>query len=369
MKYGDTSTYLSVAALLLMGLLLVWAGVCYLNNIWNFTSINDDTYQITKLILSIFVFISAWYSFFRCLVTEGIVVMFTGISSTVFSLGSLLYGLEGLNRLDALFSIGIIMAALLFHRRNKFLGCASFILGLTMCLPYIFNYTGQSTLMGLGLLISGMLFMYYSLGNLLYGETGKNMLRVSQNRNNNSVINSKSVYVLTIVPGLLSFALLQILVGLQFILATSISLSYCFAEALLSLAIMIFAIYGLFKGIIAETIMMLIFAVSCFVFSFVALSGAYPSTVVDILMSVVLFATGFVFMIRKDYILGCSSLLFSIGGFAEGLFAFYILAGTLIIIAGLLSLYYSLDRWVVLETGYRLLSLDWIKATIGWPQR
>jgi hypothetical protein len=36
-----------------------------------------------------------------------------------------LYGLEGLNRLDALFSIGIIMAALLFHRRNKFLGCAS----------------------------------------------------------------------------------------------------------------------------------------------------------------------------------------------------------------------------------------------------
>ncbi len=363
--YGDRSTFMSVTAFLLMGLLLIWAGLNYLNGFWHFMTVDADTYQITKVILSLFVLLFAVYSFSKGLVTEGIVVMFTGLSSTVFAFGSMFFGVAGLNRMDALFSIGILLASLLFYGRNRFVAVASLLLGLTMAVPFLLGYRGESLLMGMGLLLSGILFMYYALGNLLFGETGRNLLRVSQNdRCLNFADDRERAYVLAIVPGLFTFALLQVLVGLQFVMVTDLSLSYCVAEALMSAAVIFFAVYGLSRGVVAESMMMLIFAVSCFVFSIVALSGAVPSTVIDGLMSVVLLVAGLVFMYRHDRVLGAGALIFALGGFLEALFHIYVPAGYLIIAAGLLSLYYSIDRWVVLETGYRLLSFRWLKVCL-----
>ena len=360
--YGERTTFLSVTAFLMMGMLLTWSGLYYLNDFWHFATIDPITYQITKLALSIFVLLFAAYSFSQGLVSEGIVVMYTGLSSTVFCIGTLFIGVEGLNRMDALFSIGILMSALLFYGRNRFVAIAALILGLTMSVPYVLGYRGESILMGLGLLVSGILFMYYALGNLLYGDTGKNYLKVPQNDRSVDFKDDRSkAYTLAIVPGLFTFALELILVGLQFIMVSEISLSYCVAEALLSSAVIIFAVYGLMRGVVTESVMMLIFGISCFVFSIVALSGSSPSLFVDVLMATVLSFTGLVFLSRHDYVMGIGSILFAVGGFMEALFLLYHPAGCLIVASGVIFLLCAMDKWVIMETGCRLLSFGWIR--------
>lgn len=349
--YGERTTFLSVTAFLIMGLLLIWAGTNYLNTFWHFMTVDPNTYQITKLILSCFVVVFAWNSFSKFLITEGIVVLYIGISSAVFSIGMMLFGIEGLNKLDALFSIGIMIAAVLIFRRNKFVSLSAMILGCTMSVPYVFGYHGDSILMGLGLLFSGVLFMYYALGNLLYGETGKNIFHITQNDVGTSVsMNSKQAYVIIVIPCMITFSLLQILVGTQFLIVDDASLSYCVAEAFMSLAIIIFSVYGMFRGIVAESLMMFMFAISCFVFAFVALSGFEPTPVVDFIMSIVLLSIGIVFVMREDFLLGTGALIFATGGFMESAFMLYQIGEWMIIAAGLISLYYPIHRWIMFET-------------------
>ena len=267
--FGDEATFLSVTAFMLIGLLMIWAGLNYLNSFWDFMEVDDGAYDVTKLIISAFVLIFSIHMFSRNLVTEGMVVMFTGISSLSFSLGALLLNVQGYEVLDILFSIGIYIAAILFiGRKNYLLGIASLSFAVSISFAYAIKTDGLNVLVGAGLMMSGLFFAYYSFGNLILGETGKNIFHVTQNKI--SAIAEKDrdrPFELVIVAGMYTFATLALLVGYEFLFVDYTSVPYCVAEFFLSLAVMSFALYALVRGMIPEGIMMLMFGLSCFIFA------------------------------------------------------------------------------------------------------
>ncbi len=355
--FGDEATFLSVTAFMLIGLLMIWAGLNYLNSFWDFMEVDDGAYDVTKSIISAFVLIFSIHMFSRNLVTEGMVVMFTGISSLSFSLGALLLNIQGYEVLDILFSIGIYIAAILFiGRKNYLLGIASLSFAVSISFAYAIKTDGLNVLVGAGLMMSGLFFAYYSLGNLILGETGKNIFRVTQNEM--SAIAEKDrdrPFELVIVAGMYTFATLTLLVGYEFLFVDYTSVPYCVAEFFLSLAVMSFALYALVRGMIPEGIMMLMFGLSCFIFATVVIFGYTPSGLVDIITSLILGITGIAFLLRKEAILSAISVLFFIGGISEAVFHMYVLGGVFIFVMGILAMYYALSRWILIETGKDIL--------------
>ncbi|UAL08114.1 MAG: hypothetical protein KRP56_02385 [Candidatus Methanogranum gryphiswaldense] len=355
--FGDEATFLSVTAFMLIGLLMIWAGLNYLNSFWNFMEVEDGAYDVTKSIISAFVLVFSIHMFSRNLVTEGIVVMFTGISSLSFSLGALLLNVQGYEVLDILFSIGIYIAAILFiGRKNYLLGLASLSFAVSISFAYAIKTDGLNVLVGAGLMISGLFFAYYSFGNLILGETGKNILHVTQNSRPVGVEEDRDrSFELVIVAGMYTFATLTLLVGYEFLFVDYTSVPYCVAEFFLSLAVMAFALYALVRGMIPEGIMMLMFGLSCFIFATVVIFGFVPSSLIDIITSLVLGITGAAFLLRKEVMLSVISLLFLIGGILEAVFEMYFLGGVFISIMGILAMYYAVSRWVLMEAGKEFL--------------
>lgn len=357
--FGDEATFLSVTAFMLIGLLMIWAGLNYLNSFWNFMEVEDGAYDVTKSIISAFVLVFSIHMFSRNLVTEGIVVMFTGISSLSFSLGALLLNVQGYEVLDILFSIGIYIAAILFiGRKNYLLGLASLSFAVSISFAYAIKTDGLNVLVGAGLMISGLFFAYYSFGNLILGETGKNILHVTQNSRPVAVEEDRDrSFELVIVAGMYTFATLTLLVGYEFLFVDYTSVPYCVAEFFLSLAVMAFALYALVRGMIPEGIMMLMFGLSCFIFATVVIFGFAPSSLIDIITSLVLGITGAAFLLRKEVMLSVISLLFLAGGILEAVFELYFLGGVFISIMGILAMYYAVSRWVLMETGKEILPI------------
>lgn len=357
--FGDETTFLSVTAFMLIGLLMIWAGLNYLNGFWHFMEVEDGAYDVTKSIISAFVLIFSLHMFSRNLVTEGIVVMFTGISSLSFSLGALFLNVQGYEILDIIFSIGIYIAAVLFiYRKNYLLGIACFSFAVSISFAYLIKTDGLNVLVGAGLMISGVFFTYYSFGNLILGETGKNIFCVTQNK---KFVGNESdrdrPFELVIIAGLYTFATLVLFVGYQFIFVNYTSVPYCVAELFLSLAVMFFAVYALVRGMIPEGIMMFMFGLSCFIFATVVIFGYAPSSLIDIITSLVLGIVGIAFIVRREIILSSVSLLFFFGGITEAVFHMYVLGGVFITLMGIFAMYYSVSRWVFMETGKEIFPI------------
>jgi len=355
--FGDEATFLSVTAFLLIGLLMIWAGLNYLNGFWDFMEVEDGAYDVTKSIISAFVLVFSIHMFSRNLITEGIVVMFTGISSLSFSIGALFLDVQGYEILDIIFSVGIYLAALMFiSRKNYLLGIASISFAVSISFAYAIKTDGLNVLVGAGLMISGVFFTYYSLGNLILGETGKNIFHVTQNKST-SISNEgrDRPFELVIVAGMYTFATLTLLVGYQFIFVDYTSVSYCVAEFFLSMAVMFFALFALVRGMIPEGIMMLMFGLSCFIFATVVIFGYVPSSLVDIISSIVLGITGVAFLLRREIMLSTISFLFFVGGITESIFHLYVLGGVFITIMGMIALYYAVSKWITMETGKKIL--------------
>ena len=353
--YGDTSTFMSVTAFLFLGLMIIWTGVYYLNSLWNILEIDSESYHITKLIISLLTLIFAWNIFSKSMITEGLLILIASISSIVFSMGSLLFDAKGYGLLDILFALGIFISALIILRKKNYIICiASIILAFSMSLMHIYD---SSVIIDVLFIISGLMYTYYAFGNIIYGETGKNIFRVTQNivMEKDERIHDRP-YELSIVVGLYLFATLIIMIGIEYFLISEDVLSYCLAEVTLAASIMAFAIYALIKGIIAEGMMMLIYSVAGFIFSFIILSGYAPTDYVDIIMCIVMLACSISFLIRKDYMLFVSTFLLFIGEVLElSIPELYEINGIMLMLSGAIMIYYSVSRWIVVETGKEIL--------------
>lgn len=357
-EYGDRNTFLAVTSFLLVGFLTLWAGVKTLNGIYEFTVIDSGAYDVTKIIISGFVIFSAFNMFSRGLITEGLLVTITGISSISFSIGTLLLNVQGYVMLDLFLSIGIYLCAIAFlNRRNYLLFLASLLFAISISVCNFLPTENQAIFASVILSLSGVLFIYYSMGNLILGETGKNLLGVTQNKKNANVEHKDKPYELVSIAGVFFFSILAILVGYQFIAVNYISITYCVAEFSLSAAVIIFAMYALTKGMIPEGTMMLMFGISCFTFATVAMVGYVPSFVVDFFTSVVIGVASIAFLLRREWIMFAATFCFCVGGLAEALFSEYYIAGILIVATGIFLLYYSICRWLYLESGKAYLPI------------
>jgi hypothetical protein len=349
--YGDFGTYVSLTAFLVTGLLLIWSGVNYVNGYWHFMTTDPNAYNLTKIIMSSFVAILALFMFSRYMITEGIMTLFISLSSLSFSIGSLLLNVSGYEVLDFMLSIGIYIASfMLLHRGNHMLGTAGLCLAVSISFAYLIKTDGLNVVTGGGLLASGIIMIYYASGNLILGDTGKNIMHVTQSHAAESAPKADGPYALTVVAGLYTFATMELLVGYQFIFVDYISIPYCVAEMLMALTLIMFAMFAVYKGMIPEGTLILMFGLSCLTFSTVALSGFSSSFLVDLMISAVIVVIGVAFVIRKDRMLGISALLFSAGGFTE-VAGYYLPGGILILAAGAIMFYYAVSRWIVMETG------------------
>jgi len=355
--FGEKTTFLSITAFMLAGALALWSGLFYLNADWQFMTVDPAAYHFTRIFLAVFVLMFALHLFFREIVTEGLVILYTAVSCAAFSICALVLGLDGDATTDAIMAPGILLAALMFfHRRNYLLGAATIAFTVAFVLGQLFGSAAGHQATGVCLVAAGVLYIYYACGNLILSETGRNLLRVTQNQ----VLPPEApdrdhAYELVAVAGFFVFSTLMIQLGYQFAAVPTPSRSICVAELFLALTAVGFAVYALVRGIVLEGTLMLVFGLSCSIFSAIVLVGYTPSLAVDFFVGVVAVVVGISFVLRGERLLMVGTLLLAAGELTATLLGAFVLGGYAILAGAVCLGYFAVSSWIVLETGRDLL--------------
>jgi hypothetical protein len=137
-------------------------------------------YNVTKTLLSAVLLPVGAYALRNGLVLEGSLSVLFAVSCLGFSLSELLLGTSGYYVADARFGIFFLTSGmLLLGRRDIMLGSAVAVLSLAHLLPPLLpGYFGGADNMFFGVMCAAAaaLMTYVALGNLIFAETGRDVL-------------------------------------------------------------------------------------------------------------------------------------------------------------------------------------------------
>jgi hypothetical protein len=355
----NRSMFLSVAAFLMIGTMMLIAGAYYLNQVFGTLHIDNESYWMTRLILSLLIIALAFHSFSKHLITEGMTVLLIGLSALIFSITAIDTNTSGYWAVDVMFSFSISVSGILsLHKRNWLVGSGSLSAAVGIALPWAFKGLQHDLVCGVFLLIAGTLFTYYAFGCIIISETGRNILRITLNHGRTVAETADRPYEITAIAGLTVFGLCGTLAGVGYFESGDVAAAYCIGLAIVSLTAMAFASYALMSGIIPEGLMMLLFSLDSLMFSTITLMGFQYSPIISSVIGLVLLSSVLAFAFRKEAVLTLASLTMSAGYLINLLPLSDIgLSGMLVTAGSLVMIYYATSKWVLMVTGRHILPL------------
>jgi hypothetical protein len=169
----------AVAGLLLFGVMAFITGIYYLNEVWNFTTISKQMYDVLKVVFSLIIIAIAFYGIKENVLTESLFIMLFSISSLVFGLMDYAGSGETVEILNIVIGVAILMTTVVFLIRKEYLMALSSLL-IAVGSMLLSSMTGDSGLIAFGMpvMIGGIIALYVAFANLIFTETGDDTLPV-----------------------------------------------------------------------------------------------------------------------------------------------------------------------------------------------
>jgi hypothetical protein len=165
------------AGILILGILELFMGTYNLNASYNFWNMGFDSYSVAKLVIALVVIAIGWYGISNGIVPEGLVMLLFGTSSAAFSLSAAMGGLVGLDYLDVFIGIGLLVVCVAFVIRKEILmTLATVVIALGSIIYPFLTGDAYNILFGVTAIVSGAIFVYLALSQVIYEETGEDIL-------------------------------------------------------------------------------------------------------------------------------------------------------------------------------------------------
>lgn len=163
-KIYDDRPYATVliVGLLIAGLMSMVIGLYYLNFISTFMTVDDNTYNMAKLIMMFFVMVIGAYALYKGYVLEGLFLLFVGMATFIFAATNLVGAADGLMIVDILVGTFLLLFAVGFYLKGDLLLCvASVLMGIGGTFYSLFSGDALFLLIGLGCFLSGLVEIIY----------------------------------------------------------------------------------------------------------------------------------------------------------------------------------------------------------------
>ncbi len=148
----------------LLGIMCLIIGLWYLDNVLSIWSQQSNSYNITKIILSLTVIIFSFYAIFEGEFATGMGMMLFGVSATSFSLSQLLFGESNVELVDVIFGIVFFVSAVsLYFRKEKLKSLAFFLLFFAITFYSLFGGDARYYVIGIPFILSGLIILFLSV--------------------------------------------------------------------------------------------------------------------------------------------------------------------------------------------------------------
>jgi len=347
-KYAIVPT----ACFIMLGFLLIIMAM------WSLRSYTDpmmghETYNLMRTIMSLVTIIFSLEAM-RCrCISEGMLLLMAGLSSLIFSISEVSFGSTALSITYIFFSAGFLSSGYVFYKRKQMIiTVGTLIFSSSILLPVFFS-DQYDLITGVGFMVSGLVFLINGCYDTIRIGSGKELNRYVGYKD----VCSKEEYAQMLVStaGILSFATLSLVLGYYVLDTSGHSTSLYVVKFLLSIVVIMFGIYALGNGIVAEGLMMFILALSTLSGSVLSLMHIESPASLDMILSMVYIALSIGFFIKREILLFMTCVLIFIVLFMESFTHQAEMFEVAITILKVISAYIAIAALLFFETGKEVL--------------
>jgi len=350
----DVNAIVSVASALLLGILTLLVGFQSLNQYLGLIQLDPVTFSMTRAVFAGFVLVFSMIAFSRRTITEGILLMLVGLSSLIFSISELSFGIAGFGLVQLFFIASYMTAGIVFLSRAQWMtAAASLTMSSTIVISVFLDGNAYDVVFGIGMMVSGALFMAKGLKNLIFVGLDRNLSEKPHMTGTDMPVEYAQILVST--AGILSFATLSLVLGYYVLDSTGQSLSLYIVKMIMSVIVMIFGVYALSKGILSEGLMMFIVAMSTFIFAITSILHIEGPMILDLVMSFVFLIIAAEFIIKRAPLMTITSILLFLLFFLEPFESLSEILEVITMAVKLISGYAAIAAWVLFDTGRNIV--------------
>ncbi len=359
---GDCSgsSYVSIMAIMLLGMILIWESVPLLNGTFFSIDIDITMYEISLAALSVFALVFTWHAFKKRRVLKGMLVLLGASSSLYYTLSNFMTKTPEYYIIDAAMGLGLLIIAYLFlHNRNYILGVTTFMHSVVLVAGYfLIKDTDFDVIVGICSLICGLLYCYYSIGRTIAFETGEDMFRTipKDPRPNVWYIYDDYPKQLSVTAMMFTFGLTILVICLSRFYSLNdgdlyFMMPFYVATLVLSSITIIFSAIVLTKGIVIEGMLMAAVSIGSSVSSVMLLLGVTSPWILGLFMSFVPLVTALCFLKKKERMMAIASALLFVCAVLDFLCIGSVADPIVYLATAVIIMYVSASKWISLETG------------------
>jgi hypothetical protein len=298
----DINSTIPTVATILLGILTIIVGFYPLNQYFDFVILDSSTYAFTRLVFAVIVLIFSFIALYKRTITEGILLLLSGVSSLIFVLSEISLGIAGFSITYLFFTIAFLICAGIFLSRHQYLsGTASLIMSASIIIAVFVPDDIYDMVFGTGMMVSGSIFLTSGIKNLF--TAGLDIDPKYRNCPIDGCSDGEYPHILVSTADILSFAMLSLVLGYYVLDTTGQSQQLYIVKILLSTIVMFFGVYAMGKGILDEGLMMFTVALSTFIFAVTHLLHVGGPIQFDLIMSFIMLAIAIEFAYKKDILM------------------------------------------------------------------
>jgi hypothetical protein len=295
----------TVAAIVL-GLLIMTMAVGCLGHVIGI-DIESDTYNVIRFVFACADMAFAYLAMKIRFISEGLLLLITGLSAAIFSVSETYFGMAGLNITYLFFSACFIVCCLAFRLRHNIsatigTGVFAITIVLGLLLPEYYSWIS-----GVGFFVSGVVFFCRGSRNCIRLCAGQKLKH--QVRYKDFCSQTEYAGILVSTAGVLCFAAMSFVMGFYIIDETGQSDSLYAVKLILSLIVLGFSMYGIGNGHLDEGLMMFTVSLSTFMFAVCSLFGYQGPLFLDLILSFSYLPLIVTAVIKRKYIMTLTALL------------------------------------------------------------
>lgn len=305
---SNLSSAIPSASMIVLGVLLMFMSIWALREYMPFY-VDEYTYNIIRSTFSVFALLFAAIAMRAYCLSEGILLMIAGLSALTFAISELSFGASGFMISSLFFAMCFLICSLIFFlRKNYVITLSTLIIGVTVILGFL-SSNKFNEVVGIGFGISGVMILL--IGCFMCIRIGAKTEDYVNDRTFRTETPEEYAHVLIETVGMLSFATMSLVLGFYILDASGHSMNIYVVKLALSIIVLIFALYAIEHGIIAEGLMMLILSLSAFMFSITSILGMQGPLILDFILSFAYIPLTIQFLVKRKYMTAVlASLMF-----------------------------------------------------------
>lgn len=350
----------SLVSMIILGLSLIFVGVYDVNYVFNFIDFDYKSFVWSNSIFSVLLMLYAFYAIKSKIITEGILYMLASLSSVLITLIEL-YNDPHVGFLMFFFIVGFFGCTIIFRRRGEtalMVTSALFILYTIVAniLPYDFAY-----IYGVIMILCGAMLVFVGSSTIVEIDMG----RITRTPPKSMDV-SNDVYpeMLENTVGSILLALISFLYVYAVYHGYNVSMSYYVFTTIVSILTIVIAVYGIYHGVIGQTVLMFLLALSKLIFTAFGYMELGSTTHVDLMFVVIFIPLIITFYVKRMYAVSLLTLATAITTVAQTFTGYFFIVEFSMALTNIVAIYIALDMWFATETDVRLKDTPFIRKLV-----